>query len=375
MESNFFNDKESEGEFPQAFESYLTAKLEGNVGSLEFNEEEYEYVIDRLMEEGSADDVLELTNIAFKKFPYSSTILARLCDTLILQGNPDAALEILTEYLDSFSTNSSIYLLLARAHIVKGKFTHAREYFYKALEILEGDEDGIESICSLALDCIDGKNYREAIYYLDKAAKIGTLSYEYFNDYAFCYDKLDTPDKSVEYYNKYLDTNPFNDYVWFNLGTVLARLKEFDKAIEAFEYSIALNEKNSSSLYNLAVVYMNLQRYREGALTFEQFVEIDDDVLGKLGLAEAYIRLERFQEGVAVFNGVLESAPDCSEAQIGKDAIDAILCFRGGDIEGFKRAFKSVCDAGTAWLGVIHDMLPGLQREQWFMEFLDSLKR
>lgn len=375
MESNFFEDNEREGEFPQAFDNYLKAKHEGILNSLELNEEEFEYVIDRLIEEGSAEDVLELSQVAFEKFPYSSSILTRLCDTLILQGNPDNALKILNEYVDSFSTNSAIYLLLARAHIVKKRYTHARDYFYKALECIDSADESVDSICSLALDCIEGKNYREAIYYLDKAAKLGKISYEYFNDYAFCYDKLNSPDKSVEYYNLFLDVNPFNDYVWFNLGTVYARLKDFDKAIEAFEYSIALNERNSSSMYNLAVVYMNLQRYSEAARTFEQFIEIDTDVLGKLGLGEAYIRLERFEEAENLFNSVLSLDKECSEAYAGKATIAAILSFRASDMERFCSSFIDVFNSQTAWLGVVYDMLPQLEKDKWFLEFLENIKK
>lgn len=128
-------------------------------------------------------------------------------------------------------------------------------------------------------------------------------------------------------------------------------------------------------MYNLAVVYMNLQRYREAAYVFEQFVEIDSDPLGKLGLAEAYIRLERFKEAEGMFDAALAYDNGCSEAAVGKFAIKAILSFREGEIDNFKSAFASVCSAGTAWLGVIYDMLPQLQGEQWFIEFLDNIKK
>lgn len=375
MESSFFSDKEKDGSLRQAYEDYLSAKEEGNLSALQLSEDAYEYILDRLVEEGDTAGVLELSGIAFEKLPYSEALLSRYCDTLILSNNPDRALEILAEYSDSFPQSVVVHLLFARGNIAKKRFRHARDYFYKALECADAGSDAIDSICAIAQDCIDCGNYREAIFYLERAQRIGELPYEYFNDYAFCYDRLDEPQKAEEYYNLYLDVNPFNDTVWFNMGTVQARLKDFDKAIEAFEYSIALNAGNSSSLYNLAVVYMNLQRYREAADTFEQFVVVDTDVLGRLGLGEAYIRLGRNSEAVEEFRQVLQADDKISEAHAGLNTVEAIERYGRGDYEGFKETFMEIFRTGTAWLGVVYDMLPELQGDQWFAEFLENIKK
>ncbi len=375
MESNFYNDREGEQEYPRVYEDFLNAKAEGNLSSMDLTEEAFEYLLDRLMDEGNQDDVLELSGVAFEKYPYSLQLLTRYCDTLILTGNPDRALEILASYSDSYTENASIYLLFVRANIAKGKFRHARDYFYKVLECCGNDTDIADSICAVAQDCIDAGNYREAIFYLERAQRIQQLPYEYYNDFAFCHDRLDEPEKAVVYYNKYLDKNPFNDTVWFNMGTVQARLKDFDKAIEAFEYSIALNPGNSSSLYNLAVVYMNLQRYREAALTFEQFVVVDSDILGRLGLGEAYIRLERDNEAIEQFELVLADGERVAEGRAGLDTVRAIQSCRRGENETFKELFLKIFATGTAWLGVVYDMLPHLQGEKWFLEFLETIKK
>ena len=132
MVNDFINER-GEGEFENSYLVYLQAVEEGVVASLNFSEDEFEYVLDRLVDEGKEEQVLELSSLAFEKFPYSSSILARFCDTLILMGNPDKALEILAAYADSFSAESSIQLLFARANIAKGRFVHARDYFYRAL--------------------------------------------------------------------------------------------------------------------------------------------------------------------------------------------------------------------------------------------------
>lgn len=376
MENNFYSDKENE--VPGAFEEYLRAKEEGNLQGLELSEEGFEYVLERLLDEGGEEceeDVLELSGIAFERFPYSLHLLGRYCDALILGGQAERSLEILEGYADSYAQVSGFHFLMVRGNVAVGRFRHAREWFYKAVECSTDDGETVDSICAIAQDCIDAQNFREAVFYLERGDRIRALPFEYFNDFAFCYDRLDEPQRAVEFYDKYLDRNPFNDVVWFNMGTVQARLKDFDKAIEAFEYSIALNGGNSSSLYNLAVVYMNLQRYREAADVFERFVEIDSDILGRLGLGESYIRLERHEDAIRQFEMVLSDGERVAEGHAGLDTVRAIQSCRRGAREEFKALFLKIFATGTAWLGVVYDMLPQLPNEQWFLEFLENIKK
>jgi hypothetical protein len=63
MESNnFLNDRE--GEFPGAYEDFLSAKAQGCLQELDLSEEAFEYVLERLLDEGGEEceeDVLVLS--------------------------------------------------------------------------------------------------------------------------------------------------------------------------------------------------------------------------------------------------------------------------------------------------------------------------
>ena len=74
MVNDFINGR-GEGEFENSYLLYLQAIDEGNLTLLNFSEEEFEYVLDRLVEEGKEEQVLELSTLAFEKYPYSSSIL------------------------------------------------------------------------------------------------------------------------------------------------------------------------------------------------------------------------------------------------------------------------------------------------------------
>ncbi len=312
-------------EFSRALELFLDAYRSNKVADVHFSEEEFEYIIDKLIDKGLDKEALVASSVAFDKYPYSSLFFVRYCDSLILEGNVSAALTLLNEYDGAFPGSGQILFLYARAYIFIKDFKKAREYYAKAVADDKVDDLTRDSIYALAQDCIEVQNFKEGIFYFNEIDFKYGLTYELYNDLAFCYDKVDLPQKSIEAYNKFLDGDPFNDNVWFNIGTVQARIKDFDKAIESFEYSIALNPQNSSSLYNLGVVYMNLQRYKEASEVFERFMQIDEDVLARFALSEAYIFLGLPDKAKSLLKDSLNDSLSAEEKNNRLQAVETLI--------------------------------------------------
>ena len=112
----------------------------------------------------------------------------------------------------------------------------------------------------------------------------------------------------------------------------------------------------------------------------ESIFAIDTDVLGRMGLAEAYMRLERFDDSVAQLKMVVEAGKEkvgenYDVALCGLDAVKAILCCRAGDYDTFKELFLHLFNCASTWLTVVYDMLPFLNGEDWFLDFLQNIKK
>lgn len=380
MDNDFYNDAEEDREdgadFSGALELYRQACESGSEGELALSEEEYEYIIDYFIGQDDEAQVLKASTLAFEKHPYSSALLVKYADSLLVNSDVDKAVEILEEYENSFAGNIDIYFLLCKAFVKKGEFGRAREYFSQALEIDARPTDFTDLICSIAQDCIDADHYREALYYLMEADAIAPLFFEYYNDVAFCYERLEELDKALEYYNKYLDEDPFNDNVWFNIGTVYAKRKDFDKAIEAFEYSLALNESNSSSLYNIAVVFLNLERYRESVDFFRRFMlEEPGSVAGIVGMADAYLGLNDFTEAKKQFRQALLIDRECVDARLGIECIDAIEEYLKGEKSRFLAQMKDLAQKDSTWVSTVYTILPQLGSDGDFINLLKSIRK
>ena len=233
-----------------------------------------------------------------------------------------------------------------------------------------------ESIAALAQDCIDVSNFGQALKYLLEADRMSALPVEYSSDIAFCYERLDDLERAIHFYNKYLDSDPFNDNVWFNLGTIYAKLTQFEKSIEAFEYSLALNDNNSSSLYNLAVVYLNLERFRESADTFARFNECEEDNLsGIIGLANAQLGLNDYKGACESFRRAYYLDNNCQEAMLGITAVMAIIDYNEGNRNSFFMRLEEIVKRDSTWIGTIYKVMPQLISDKEFMNFIDKVKK
>ena len=375
MSNNDFLENDTPGQdFSSALESYMEACNQGNEGELLLSEDEYIYIIEHFIDQQDEKEALKASRLAFSRHPYSLELLIKFADSLIVAGDPDAAIELLDTYKDSYCFNPDMIYLYCRAYIHKGCFDLARRY-YSDIQSVDNEKDNVgDATLALAQDCIDAANYQEALFYLTKVQETAPELFECFNDMAYCHEKLDNLNLAIDFYNKYLDKDPFNDNVWFNLGTIYAKMGNFEKAVEAFEYSLALNGKNSSSLYNMAVVYLNIEQYKKSVEFFDDFLECEpDSIAGYIGKANALMGLADYAAARDLFEQAHAMDPSCSEVNIGLEALSAIIHYLDGDKFSFYLRLDAVCAEDKTWIDTIVKLLPELSADMEFQNYVKML--
>jgi tetratricopeptide (TPR) repeat protein len=169
-----------------------------------------------------------------------------------------------------------------------------------------------------AQDYIDMNDFQNALYNLQDTVEIEGETSELLNDIAFCLERLGLFMESLRYYEKYLDEDPFNDNVWFNVGTIHAREQRFEDAIEAFDYAFALNPSNSSVLFNKAIVYVNTDNFQKGIDTFTEFLSQEPgNLFALIGIADAFLAMDNFANADKFFREALIIDRDSNEANSG----------------------------------------------------------
>lgn len=303
-----------EEEYSHLIEECEEAFNEGVLEKKMFTEEQFEFLINHFVNEVDDEMVYVLTTMGYKQHPYSSDLILRYADVLIVNRETDRASEILLSQIALEPSNSDLFFLMARLNIKTGNTGTALSYMDKALSI-SGEESYMDMLLTAAQDFIDSSDFENAILLLNKVEVKEPESRELLNDLAFCYERTGNFELSMRYYQRYLDKDPFNDNVWFNVGTIYARQFEVGKALDAYDYALALNPDNASVLFNKALLLTSSNQVDEGIDVFKEFLKFEPgNVLALSGMAEAYLLKGMTSEAEILFAEIIFYEPDNTDA-------------------------------------------------------------
>ena len=281
---------------------------EGFLESSLFSEEEFDILINHYMEEMEEEMIYILTKMAYEQHPYSGDLAIRYADALIVNGEIDKAIELLNRQLSFNTCDSDLYFLMAKSLIYKKEHKDVFHYVDKAV-FFNIDENPAFFWTSIAQEYIDQSDFENALKCYKNAkslAKSTDSNIDILIDLAYIYDKLGQPAESIIYYRQYLDYDPFNDNVWFNLGTMYARKEDSDSAIEAFDYAYALNSANSSALYNKGILLVNGDKFSDAIEVFDEMITLEpSDEATLISISEAFIMKEQYDYALIYLRRVI----------------------------------------------------------------------
>ena len=123
---------------------------------------------------------------------------------------------------------------------------------------------------------------------------------------------------TIEFYQKYLDEDPYSDNAWFNLGTVYSRFENNTKALEAYDFAIAINAGYASAYYNKGNILSNLEKYDEALPEYLEFIKLEENhVMAHCYIGECYEKLHRYDESLFFFQKAIFFDTNCADAWFG----------------------------------------------------------
>ena len=288
------NREESEDYIHNLIITCESAYKNGSLEKLSFTEEEFEILIGHYIDELEEWMVYSLAKMAYEQHPYSRELTLRYADALIVNDEPDEAIDMLREQLTYDSCDSDIYLLLARSYAKKGEHEDAFFYTKKAVQFNTEESPSFYWIAT-AQDYLEKSDFQNALKCYRNAEILAPNNLDTIYDLAYTLEQAGHLEESISYYRKYIDKDPFNDNVWMNIGTVYAKQNNFDSAIEAFDYAYALNSSNSSALYNKGILLIDRDKFAEASDVLNDFSALEPTgYLSFAAIAEAFILKEQY---------------------------------------------------------------------------------
>ncbi len=308
---------EEERDFSEDDEQIAEALLRfkqaiGENASIYFDVFEYEGIIDSLMEEAEVELAQEAINRALSQHPNAFEIQIKEVQVLLFNGEAIKALDALA-ILDEVEPDSvELQLLRGTACVQIGEVDEAIELYHNAYE--QSGEPDSELAYDIALSLQQAGEYEKAIFFLEEAyhdTQTTSLLYEL----GYCCSKIDKYEEGIKYYEQYLNDDPLNSAVWYNLGINYNLIGQADKAIDAYDYAIALQETLDQAIFNKGNVLANTNRYTEAIEAYDEYLQLSpESEEGHFYIGDCYLATGQFKEACKHYQKAYELNPQNIEA-------------------------------------------------------------
>jgi predicted TPR repeat methyltransferase len=130
-------------------------------------------------------------------------------------------------------------------------------------------------------------------------------------------------EKSVRYMRQAINRGARAARTFYNLGTVLKRLRSPLEALDAFNSALAMEPTNAAIWNNRGTVFSALGRHQEAMADFDKATALQADFAGALYNKAYSLRLlGRHAESAAIFDRALLAKPELAEAWVERQQLE-----------------------------------------------------
>jgi len=304
------NDKEQES-IDELLKHYNN--LRHGRSSIFLEEESFERIIDYYDDLEEYAKALEAAEMSIEYFPFSSALLLRKANLLLVTRKYYEALEALekAEMLDA--TDVNLYILKTEAFLALDMQENAVGILEAAIAKFEGEER-IELLFELADVYDDYEEFEKVFDCLMLILQEEPTNEEALYKICFWTDFTGRNEESIRLHLNIIEEHPFNELAWFNLAAAYQGLKLYEKAIDAYQYAIAIDEKFDYAYRNMGDAYIRLRKYKEAIESLEKVLELakPEEVIYE-AIGHCYDRLKNYAQARFHYRKASHLTPDDSK--------------------------------------------------------------
>ena len=237
-----------------------------------FDSNEYEEIIVYYIEIGNIFLAKKAISLALKQYP-DSTILSLLhIEVLLLNNEVVKAEQIALKIYEIEPLNPEI--LIQKAKIYSKKKNHI-----KAIELLEEIKENsdlyYDALSLIGKEYLFIDDFENAKNIFIKCLKQDDFDYSVLNNILYCFDSIGDSKSTIKYLNSFLETNPYSEIAWHQLGKQYVKDKRYEEALSAFDFAIISDDSFVGAYIEMAKILEKLNRINEAIEKYEISIGIN----------------------------------------------------------------------------------------------------
>ncbi|MGB6269411.1 MAG: tetratricopeptide repeat protein [Olleya sp.] len=263
-----------------------------------FDSEEFENIIHHYLNQGKVSLAKKAVKLGLEQHPTSTNLKLFKVEIFVFENKLKEANQLLNALHVLEPSNEEIYIQKANILSKEDKHEDAIRVLNIALDLSEETSE-LHSLIGMEYLFLD--NFEEAKQSFIRCLDEDSEDYSSLYNIMYCFDFLNENDEAINFLNSYLNTNPYCEVAWHQLGKQYFTLKEYTKALSAFDFAIISDDSFVGAYLEKGKVLEKLKRYNEAIENYAITMELEDptsfallrlgcchEKLGQIDLAKQY---------------------------------------------------------------------------------------
>ena len=225
------------------------------------------------LENGKIALAKKAVKLGLDQHPSSSNLQLFRIEILIFENKLTEADRLLNDLYLLEPNNEEVYIQKANIYSKQDDHKKAVELLENALELTEDDAD-IYSL--IGMEYLFMEDFQNAKFNFMKCLEVDDEDYSALYNVIYCFDFLEQHQEAIDYLNMFLDSNPYCEVAWHQIGKQYFDLKQYDKALAAFDFAIISDDTFIGAYFEKGKVLEKMGKYNEAIENYQITLELDD---------------------------------------------------------------------------------------------------
>lgn len=261
-----------------------------------FDAEDFEDIIHHYLNHGKISLAKKAIRMGLEQHPCCLDIRLLDVEVLVFENEFKRAERILDELQFLEPNNAEIYI--QRANIQSKQDNHMAAIALLE-DALEYTNDAGDLYSLLGMEYLFVDDYKQAKKYFIRCLQEDPEDYASLYNTIYCYEFLEEHDGAIRYLNTFLDTRPYCQIAWHQLGKQYYAVEMFKEALAAFDFAIIADDTFLGAYFEKGRVLEKLGRYEEAIQNYTATTRLEDPTShAYLRIGKCYERLQREEEAL-----------------------------------------------------------------------------
>ena len=238
-----------------------------------FDAEEFEDIVVHYLGFGDHQLGKKALKIGLEQHPSNLELILLQSEIFILDDKFDLAIDLLDYVENIVPHNEEIALQKATISSKKGNHKDSIELLHIALE---RSEDPNEIWNLLGMEHLLAEEYEEAEYFFKNCIMDNPEDYPSLYNLLYCYEQLNKNKEAIQSLNEVLESYPFSEVAWHQLGKFLSKIGKTDESLSAYDFAIICDDTFSGAYIEKGKVLESIGRINEAIENYEVALSTTD---------------------------------------------------------------------------------------------------